>query len=244
MFSRMRLQFYVNTLVIVIIILNLVNRSSTHTRWCACSYLQFSGHAFFGSSWSRLLVYLFFSRIHILFLNIFLFLSLTLVYPLEGLGIHLQTTTNCGKRTTLFSLAYQTRVPTARLYPVRVLLCRIARIQYSMIPIWTGKRFSTISVQVILLYASIIDVICTHELIIVPSKHGWIIVTTEYINWSSASNRAICQQCRSIIWLSSLTCASPHHCPKNGKDEVKVVPLLPYAVSASTLWSIVCEFKR
>jgi hypothetical protein len=117
-----------------------------------------------------------------------------------------------------------------------VLLCRLAPIQYFMIPIWTGKRFSTRSMQVILSYASILDVIFTHDFIMVPSKHGWIIVTTEYINWSSASNRAICRQCRSILWLSSLTCAAPHHCLKNGKDEVKVVPLLPYAVSASTFY--------
>uniref|UniRef100_A0ACD5TEL6 Uncharacterized protein n=1 Tax=Avena sativa TaxID=4498 RepID=A0ACD5TEL6_AVESA len=57
----------------------------------------------------------------------------------------------------------------------------------------------------------------------------------EHINWSSASNRAICRQCRSILWLSNLTCAAPHHCPKNGKDEAKLMPLLPYAVACYIL---------
>ena len=170
---------------------------------------------------------------------------LTLVYSLEGLGIHPRTTTSCGKWTIPFSLACPMWVPLARLYPVyrtvMVLLCRVPWIQYFMIPIWTGKRFSTIIVQVMPLYVtSILDVICTQELILAPFKHGWIIITTEYINWSSASNRAICRQCRSILWLSSLTCAAPHQCPKNGKDEVKLVPLLPYAVSACLLWSILC----
>ncbi|VAH21479.1 unnamed protein product [Triticum turgidum subsp. durum] len=62
----------------------------------------------------------------------------------------------------------------------------------------------------------------------------------EHISWNAASNRAICQQCRSVLWLSNLTCAAPHHCPKKGKDEIKLTPLLPYAVSASILWSILC----
>lgn len=57
----------------------------------------------------------------------------------------------------------------------------------------------------------------------------------EYKSWSSASNRAICRQCRSILWLSNLTCAAPHHCPKKGKDEAKVMPMLPYAVACYIL---------
>ncbi|KAK3138210.1 hypothetical protein QOZ80_5AG0365870 [Eleusine coracana subsp. coracana] len=45
--------------------------------------------------------------------------------------------------------------------------------------------------------------------------------------WRFASNRALCGHCRSVIWLSNLTCASPHHCSKDKKDEVKLRPLLP-----------------
>ncbi|CAD6333141.1 unnamed protein product [Miscanthus lutarioriparius] len=36
---------------------------------------------------------------------------------------------------------------------------------------------------------------------------------------------------KSVIWLSNLTCASPHHCPKNRQDEVKLRPLLPDTVA-------------
>ncbi|XP_044981947.1 F-box protein At5g52880 [Hordeum vulgare subsp. vulgare] len=57
----------------------------------------------------------------------------------------------------------------------------------------------------------------------------------ECISWSASSNRAICQQCRSILWLSNLTCAAPHHCPKKGRDEVKLMPMLPYAVACYIL---------
>ncbi|XP_048549030.1 F-box protein At5g52880 [Triticum urartu] len=57
----------------------------------------------------------------------------------------------------------------------------------------------------------------------------------EHISWSAASNRAICQQCRSVLWLSNLTRAAPHHCPKKGKDEIKLMPLLPYAVACYIL---------
>lgn len=49
--------------------------------------------------------------------------------------------------------------------------------------------------------------------------------------WKFPSKRALCGHCRSVIWLSNLTCASPHHCPKNGKDEVKFQPLLPDTVA-------------
>ncbi|KAL6610532.1 hypothetical protein ACP70R_040501 [Stipagrostis hirtigluma subsp. patula] len=52
-----------------------------------------------------------------------------------------------------------------------------------------------------------------------------------YATWSFASNRALCGRCRSVIWLSDLTCASPHHCSKNAKDEVKLRPLLPDTVA-------------
>jgi len=58
----------------------------------------------------------------------------------------------------------------------------------------------------------------------------------ECASWKFASNRAFCAHCRSVIWLSNLTCASPHHCPKNRQDEVKLRPLLPDTVSCLTLW--------
>ncbi|XP_062231946.1 F-box protein At5g52880-like [Phragmites australis] len=53
----------------------------------------------------------------------------------------------------------------------------------------------------------------------------------ECATWRFASNRALCGNCRSVIWLSNLTCASPHHCSKNGKDEVKLRALLPDTVA-------------
>ncbi|CAL4902160.1 unnamed protein product [Urochloa decumbens] len=53
----------------------------------------------------------------------------------------------------------------------------------------------------------------------------------ECVSWKFASNRAICRHCRSVIWLSNLTCAAPHHCPKNARDEVKLQPLLPDTVA-------------
>lgn len=53
----------------------------------------------------------------------------------------------------------------------------------------------------------------------------------ECATWSFASNRALCRHCGSVIWLSNLTCAAPHHCPKNGNKEVKLGPLLPYTVA-------------
>ncbi|PVH62100.1 hypothetical protein PAHAL_3G206100 [Panicum hallii] len=53
----------------------------------------------------------------------------------------------------------------------------------------------------------------------------------ECASWKFASNRALCGQCRSVIWLSNLTCAAPHHCPRNGRDEVKLRPLLPDTVA-------------
>uniref|UniRef100_A0A0A9CW69 F-box domain-containing protein n=1 Tax=Arundo donax TaxID=35708 RepID=A0A0A9CW69_ARUDO len=49
-------------------------------------------------------------------------------------------------------------------------------------------------------------------------------------SWKFASNRALCGHCRSVIWLSHLTCASPHHC-HDGKDDVKLRPLLPDTVA-------------
>ncbi|XP_006654675.2 F-box protein At5g52880 [Oryza brachyantha] len=53
----------------------------------------------------------------------------------------------------------------------------------------------------------------------------------EQETWSSASNRALCGFCRSVIWLCNLTSATPHQCPKNGKDGVKLGPLLPLTVA-------------
>ncbi|CAN6327537.1 unnamed protein product [Urochloa humidicola] len=53
----------------------------------------------------------------------------------------------------------------------------------------------------------------------------------EFASWKFASNRALCGHCTSVIWLSNLTCAAPHHCPKNGRDEVKLRPLLPDTVA-------------
>ncbi|WVZ99317.1 hypothetical protein U9M48_044638 [Paspalum notatum var. saurae] len=53
----------------------------------------------------------------------------------------------------------------------------------------------------------------------------------ECASWKFASNRALCGHCRSVIWLSNLTCASPHNCPKNGKDDAKFRPLLPDTVA-------------
>ncbi|CAN6327538.1 unnamed protein product [Urochloa humidicola] len=54
---------------------------------------------------------------------------------------------------------------------------------------------------------------------------------SEFASWKFASNRALCGHCTSVIWLSNLTCAAPHHCPKNGRDEVKLRPLLPDTVA-------------
>ncbi|AQK87771.1 F-box protein At5g52880 [Zea mays] len=53
----------------------------------------------------------------------------------------------------------------------------------------------------------------------------------ECASWKFVSNRALCAHCRSVIWLSNLTCASPHHCPKNRHHEVKLRPLLPDTVA-------------
>ncbi|OEL26043.1 hypothetical protein BAE44_0012939, partial [Dichanthelium oligosanthes] len=53
----------------------------------------------------------------------------------------------------------------------------------------------------------------------------------EYTSWKFASNRALCGRCRSVIWLSNLTCASPHYCLKNGRGEVKLRPMLPDTVA-------------
>lgn len=53
----------------------------------------------------------------------------------------------------------------------------------------------------------------------------------EQETWSSASNRALCGYCRSVIWLCDLTCATPHYCLNNGKDGVKLGPLLPHTVA-------------
>lgn len=53
----------------------------------------------------------------------------------------------------------------------------------------------------------------------------------ECASWKFVSNRALCAHCRSVIWLSNLACASPHHCPKNRHDEVKLRPLLPDTVA-------------
>lgn len=53
----------------------------------------------------------------------------------------------------------------------------------------------------------------------------------ECASWKFASNRALCAHCRSVIWLSNLTCASPHRCPKNRQDEAKLRPLLPDTVA-------------
>lgn len=53
----------------------------------------------------------------------------------------------------------------------------------------------------------------------------------EQETWSSASNRSLCGYCRSVIWLCDLTCATPHYCLNNGKDGVKLGPLLPHTVA-------------
>ncbi|KAG8067939.1 hypothetical protein GUJ93_ZPchr0005g15280 [Zizania palustris] len=53
----------------------------------------------------------------------------------------------------------------------------------------------------------------------------------ERATWIFASNRAYCGYCRSVVWLSNMTCAAPHHCLKNGKDGVKLGPLLPCTVA-------------
>ncbi|AQK87769.1 F-box protein [Zea mays] len=57
------------------------------------------------------------------------------------------------------------------------------------------------------------------------------IPVSECASWKFVSNRALCAHCRSVIWLSNLTCASPHHCPKNRHHEVKLRPLLPDTVA-------------
>ncbi|KAF8727335.1 hypothetical protein HU200_018937 [Digitaria exilis] len=74
----------------------------------------------------------------------------------------------------------------------------------------------------------------THSVSIDPNyrwKESFRNNYAENVSWKFASNRAICGHCRSVIWLSNLTCASPHHCPKNGSDEVKLQPLLPDTVA-------------
>uniref|UniRef100_A0A0E0AI96 Uncharacterized protein n=1 Tax=Oryza glumipatula TaxID=40148 RepID=A0A0E0AI96_9ORYZ len=48
--------------------------------------------------------------------------------------------------------------------------------------------------------------------------------------WSFTSNRALYGYCRSVIWLCNLTCDTPYHCPKDGKDGLKLGPLLPHTV--------------
>ncbi|TVU20512.1 hypothetical protein EJB05_36724 [Eragrostis curvula] len=54
----------------------------------------------------------------------------------------------------------------------------------------------------------------------------------ECATWRFASNRALCGHCRSVIWLSELSCASPHHgSNKNVKDGVNLRPLLPDTVA-------------
>jgi len=61
----------------------------------------------------------------------------------------------------------------------------------------------------------------------------------ECASWQFASNRALCGHCRSVIWLSNLTCAAPHHCRRKGRDEVKLRPLLPDTVSClTTMWFV------
>lgn len=53
----------------------------------------------------------------------------------------------------------------------------------------------------------------------------------ECASWQFASNRALCGHCRSVIWLSNLTCAAPHHCRRKRRDGVKLRPLLPDTVA-------------
>ena len=64
-------------------------------------------------------------------------------------------------------------------------------------------------------------------------------IIAECASWKFASNRALCGHCRSVIWLSNLTYAAPHHCRRKGRDEVKLRPLLPDTVSClTTMWFV------
>nr|XP_010917001.1 F-box protein At5g52880 [Elaeis guineensis] len=44
------------------------------------------------------------------------------------------------------------------------------------------------------------------------------------------SNRASCVRCKSIIWLSNMTCARSHHCHKLKNQRVKIRPVSPNKV--------------
>ncbi|RLM98093.1 F-box protein [Panicum miliaceum] len=67
--------------------------------------------------------------------------------------------------------------------------------------------------------------------VIAHKRRARVQQNSECASWKFASNRALCGHCRSVIWLSNLTCAAPHHCPRNGRDEVKLRPLLPDTVA-------------
>ncbi|KAJ0986289.1 hypothetical protein J5N97_004645 [Dioscorea zingiberensis] len=49
-------------------------------------------------------------------------------------------------------------------------------------------------------------------------------------SWRFKSNRAFCGHCKSIIWLSNVTCDRPHHCATLQIRQFKIKPLAPYKV--------------
>ncbi|KAL0920865.1 hypothetical protein M5K25_007880 [Dendrobium thyrsiflorum] len=46
--------------------------------------------------------------------------------------------------------------------------------------------------------------------------------------WRSRPHRAVCMHCESVIWLSGLTCDTPHRCPKSEKGRSKIKPIPAY----------------
>ncbi|ONK61008.1 uncharacterized protein A4U43_C08F25140 [Asparagus officinalis] len=50
------------------------------------------------------------------------------------------------------------------------------------------------------------------------------------VTWKSATYRAICGHCKSIIWLSDVTIASSHHCYKLVNQISTIKPATPYKV--------------
>ncbi|XP_020581893.1 F-box protein At5g52880 isoform X2 [Phalaenopsis equestris] len=46
--------------------------------------------------------------------------------------------------------------------------------------------------------------------------------------WRSRPHRAICMHCQSVIWLSGLTCDTPHRCRKSEQGRIKIKPIPAY----------------
>ncbi|PKA49006.1 F-box protein [Apostasia shenzhenica] len=48
--------------------------------------------------------------------------------------------------------------------------------------------------------------------------------------WKSRPYRAFCKHCKSIIWLSTLTCETPHCCPASEDNGSKIRPISSYMI--------------